>query len=245
MPDPTTSQTSGQYGLSVTTSNDPRIAPVINAPRDRPFVVAQLGQSLDGRIATPTGASRWINGGAALDHLHRLRANVDAVIVGIGTVMADDPLLTVRRVPGKNPARVIIDPNGRIAHDARVLNDDGARRIIICGEGRPVSGGIETIAVARTATRSLDPNSIVTALFKAGLTKILVEGGASTVSAFIDAGAVDRLHVMVAPVILGSGISGLSLSAIETLDEARRPQTTVHVLDDGDVLFDCDMKQSL
>jgi riboflavin biosynthesis pyrimidine reductase len=74
------------------------------------------------------------------------------------------------------------------------------------------------------------------------LKKILVEGGASTVSAFIDAGVVDRLHVLVAPVILGSGTTGISLTAIRGLDEARRPPTNIHVLDDGDVLFDCDLK---
>ena len=71
--------------------------PIIEAPQDRPYVVAQLGQSLDGRIATLTGESRWINGDPALDHLHRLRAHVDAVVVGIGTAVADDPILTVRR----------------------------------------------------------------------------------------------------------------------------------------------------
>ena len=69
------------------------------ASEDKPFVVAQLGQSLDGRIATPTGASRYINGTCALDHLHQLRAHVDAVVVGVGTVIADNPMLTVRRVP--------------------------------------------------------------------------------------------------------------------------------------------------
>ena len=88
--------------------------PIARAPLDRPFVVAQLGQSLDGRIATVTGESRYINGSAALDHLHRLRAEVDAVVVGAGTIVADDPLLTVRRVAGKSPARVVIDPSGRI-----------------------------------------------------------------------------------------------------------------------------------
>ncbi len=76
----------------------------------RPFVVAQLGQSLDGRIALPSGESRFINGPAALDHLHQLRAAVDAVIIGIGAVIADDPQLTVRRAQGNNPARIIVDP---------------------------------------------------------------------------------------------------------------------------------------
>jgi diaminohydroxyphosphoribosylaminopyrimidine deaminase / 5-amino-6-(5-phosphoribosylamino)uracil reductase len=84
------------------------------AATDRPFVIAQLGQSLDGRIATISGESRDINGAAALDHLHRLRAHVDAVVVGAGTIVADDPQLSVRRVAGKSPARVAIDPKGRL-----------------------------------------------------------------------------------------------------------------------------------
>lgn len=244
MPDRTTSHKSGRSDQSVKFGND-LVEPLAIASRERPYVIAQLGQSLDGRIATPTGASRWINGGFALDHLHRLRANVDAVVVGISTIAADDPLLTVRRVPGTNPARVIIDPNGRISLTARALNDDGARRIIVGGEVRSVPPGVETIVAPRMATGKLDPNAIVAALFDVGLTKILIEGGASTVSAFIDAQAVDRLHLLVAPIILGSGIPGLSLNAITTLDEALRPRTTTHVLDDGDVLFDCKLKQSL
>ena len=84
------------------------------AATDRPFVIAQLGQSLNGRIVTISGESRDINGAAALDHLHRLRAHVDAVVVGAGTIVADDPQLSVRRVAGKSPARVAIDPKGRL-----------------------------------------------------------------------------------------------------------------------------------
>jgi diaminohydroxyphosphoribosylaminopyrimidine deaminase/5-amino-6-(5-phosphoribosylamino)uracil reductase len=216
------------------------LVPLIAASPSRPYVIAQLGQSLDGRIATPTGASRWINRDCALDHVHRLRAKVDAVVVGIGTVIADDPLLTVRRVPGPHPARVVIDPNGRLDPRARVLNDDGVRRVVIAGEGPPIQSGVERLAVGRIGML-LDPNEIVSALFAAGFKKILIEGGASTISAFIDAGAVNRLHVLVAPIILGSGTPGLSLKAIAGIDEARRPATTVHVLDDGDVLFDCDL----
>jgi diaminohydroxyphosphoribosylaminopyrimidine deaminase / 5-amino-6-(5-phosphoribosylamino)uracil reductase len=224
-------------------ASDP-LTPVINAATDRPFVVAQLGQSLDGRIATPTGESRWINRDCALDHVHRLRANVDAVVVGIGTVSADNPYLTVRRVAGRNPARVVIDPNGRIDPQSRILAADGVRRFIVCGEERACSSGVEAVVVGREGAL-LAPSQIVAALFQLGLRKILVEGGASTVSAFIDSGCVDRLHVLVAPVILGSGTTGLSLKAIRGLDQARRPPTQVHVLDDGDVLFDCDLRAGM
>ena len=101
----------------------------------RPFVVAQLGQSLDGRIALPSGESKYINGPAALDHLHGLRAAVDAVIVGIGTVTADDPQLTVRRVDGRHPARIVIDPNGRLRAPCRCLEANGAPVFIIRRRG--------------------------------------------------------------------------------------------------------------
>src|SRR5215470_10861449 len=98
------------------------------------MVVAQLGQSIDGRIATATGHSKYINNAAGLDHLHRLRALVDAVVIGVGTAVCDDPELTVRRVTGPNPARVVIDPPGRLSATARLLRPDGARRIVVLGE---------------------------------------------------------------------------------------------------------------
>src|SRR5216684_260339 len=84
-------------------------------------VVGQLGQSLDGRIATTSGHSHYINGPAGLDHLHRLRAVVDAVVIGVGTALADDPQLTVRRVAGPQPARVVIDARGRLSAGAKML----------------------------------------------------------------------------------------------------------------------------
>lgn len=216
--------------------------PIITAPPDRPFVIAQLGQSLDGRIATPTGASRWINGAAALDHLHRLRAHVDAVVVGVSTIIADDPLLTVRRVPGRHPARVVIDPRGRLDASARCLASDGVRCLIVRGNDTPAPSAAESISVPSRRGR-LDPAQIARALFERGLRKILVEGGASTVSDFINARMVDRIHVLVAPIILGSGTTGLSLAPIAGLDQALRPATTIHQLDDGDVLFDCDLRR--
>ncbi len=236
------SAASSRAGRDRLTDTDAIFAPLRDAPADRSYVVAQLGQSLDGRIATPTGASRWINGGGALDHLHRLRAHVDAVIVGVGTVAADDPLLTVRRVQGRHPVRVVIDPNGRMSADARCLTTEHARCIIVRAADHMAACDAEILSVERRGNE-LAPADILHGLFALGLRKILIEGGASTVSRFINAGAVDRLHVLVAPIILGSGMSGLSLTPIRELTEAHRPTTRVHVLDDGDVLFDCDLRQ--
>ena len=222
----------------------PPIALIRSAPRDRPFVVAQLGQSLDGRIATLSGESQWINKDEALIHVHRIRAAVDAVIVGVGTVVADDPKLNVRRVPGRNPARVVIDPKGRMPATAKLLADDGARRIVVRAAGctQPPVDGCETIEVPAQPDGTLKPSAIIEALHHAGLRTFLVEGGAGTVSGFIDDGAVDRLHVLVAPVILGSGKPGLTLKPIDRLAQALRPVADVHILVDGDVLFDCDMR---
>jgi riboflavin-specific deaminase-like protein len=222
------------------TAEDP-CGPIRDADPNRPFVVAQLGQSLDGRVATVTGESRWINRDAALDHLHRLRACVDAVVVGIGTVLADDPMLNVRRVPGTHPARVIIDPNKRLPAGAQCLASDGARRIVIRTSNSGAVAGADVICLEATGG-VIDPKAIVEALFEQGLRRLLIEGGARTVSSFIDADVVDRLHVLVAPMIIGSGRTGLTLEPISRLSDARRPATRVHLLEDGDVLFDCDLR---
>lgn len=225
---------------------DPEEAPFAafeSGTREEPYVVAQLGQSLDGRIATPTGDSKYINGPAALDHLHRLRARVDVVLVGVGTVVADDPLLTVRRVPGRSPARAVLDPNGRLPPDARCLEDDGARRLVLTRDPRPLPGGVERLALEDDGSTHC-PRRIRAALGRLGFRRVLVEGGARTISAFIDAGCVDRLHLLVAPIILGSGRAGLDLAPIARLAGALRPRVRAYPMPGGDVLFDCDLRRS-
>ncbi len=209
-----------------------------------PFVVAQLGQSLDGRIATVTGHSFYINGDGALDHLHAIRAHVDAVVVGIGTILADDPQLTVRRVAGRSPARVVIDPNGRLPSSARVLRDDGVRRLVMRrpGRGARLPSDVEDIVLDCPEDGPVAPRDILKALARAGFARILLEGGARTVSGFLDAGCIDRLHILMAPVLIGSGKQGLDLPVIENLDDALRPETSAYLLEGGDVLFDCDLR---
>jgi diaminohydroxyphosphoribosylaminopyrimidine deaminase/5-amino-6-(5-phosphoribosylamino)uracil reductase len=214
------------------------LGPLDETATEGPLVIAQLGQSLDGRIATPTGASKYINGPIALDVLHHLRARVDAVVVGVGTVIADDPLLTVRRVPGRSPARIIIDPNGRLPACAKCLSSDGAPTYVIRNTGNCDLSPCESIAVPYDGN-GIDPHDIVAALFARGMRRILIEGGAKTVSRFISAGAVDRLYLLVAPMLIGSGKTGLELPPIDQLTEALRPETRSYSLEGGDVLFDC------
>ncbi len=204
------------------------------------MVVGQLGQSLDGRIATESGHSKYINGPAGLAHLHRLRSLVDAVVIGVGTAIADDPQLTVRRVSGPQPARVVVDPKGRLGGAARVFSDDGVRRVLITGSGVTCSipAGVEVIALPADGG-AIVPAAIVAALAKLGLRRLLIEGGADTVSRFLAAGCLDRLHVMVAPIILGAGRASLTLPPIERADQALRVPMRAHIVDD-EVIFDCD-----
>jgi diaminohydroxyphosphoribosylaminopyrimidine deaminase/5-amino-6-(5-phosphoribosylamino)uracil reductase len=205
------------------------------------MVVGQLGQSLDGRVATPTGHSRYINGPSGLAHLHRLRALADAVVIGIGTALADDPQLTVRRVSGPHPVRVVIDPGGRLPGSARLLANDGVRRIILTTSSvrPPLPESIEIVRLPKSGGQ-IAPSAILAALAEHGLRRILIEGGSDTVSRFLAAGCLDRLHLVVAPIVLGSGRVGLSLQPIERADQALRVPIHVHRLDD-EVLFDCDL----
>ena len=215
--------------------------PLCKGAVDDLVIVGQIGQSLDGRIATESGHSKYINGPAGLVHLHRLRALVDAVVVGVGTAIADDPLLTVRRVAGPQPARVVIDPKGRLGADARMFADNGARRLQIIEQGACCAPppGVEIVALP-ACDGQLAPAAILAALAGCGMRRILIEGGANTVSRFLSAGCLDRLHVLVAPIILGAGGPGLVLPSLERADQAQRMPMRVHKVGD-DVLFDCDL----
>src|SRR6478752_1469328 len=133
-------------------------------------IVGQVGQSLDGRVATATGHSKFINCPAGIEHLHRLRALVDIVVVGVGTAIADDPQLTVRQVAGPQPVRAVIDPRGRLGADARLFADDGVRRLLITAEGTPSAppAGVEVFALP-AHEGNIEPSAIVDALACAGM----------------------------------------------------------------------------
>lgn len=207
----------------------------------RPYVVGQLGQSLDGRIATPTGMSKYINGVDALRHLHRLRARVDAVVIGVGTAIADDPQLTTRLVPGSNPLRVVIDPQGRMPDRLAMLSDGAGPVLSITTPSAPAPRRAEHLALPSSQAGHIAPADIIAALARRGVRSILVEGGAETLARFLNADAVDELHLMVAPILLGSGKTGLNLAPIEALDEAMRPEVQMMRFGDGDLLCLCDL----
>ena len=211
------------------------------------LVIGQAGQSLDGRIATPRGDSHYITGPADIRRLHRLRALVDAVVVGAGTVAADDPRLTVREVDGRNPARVVLDPNGRLGPDRRIFRDGAAPTLVVRGpaeNGAAAGGGCEVLRLPCGGAAhhgGFAPADVVRALRERGHRRLLIEGGGTTVSRFIQAGALDRLHVTVAPMVIGSGPPAIALDPIAALDDALRPRCRVFRLGE-DVLFDLDLR---
>lgn len=208
-----------------------------------PRVIAQFGQSLDGRIATVTGASHYVTGKQSLIHLHRMRALVDAVVVGAGTVDADDPQLTVRHVEGDNPLRVVLDPRGRVPADRNVFRQPAAPTWHLVNQGVEGHG-----LAAHVSVKSLPPEvagidhaSVLAMLAEQGHRRILIEGGGLTISRFLEADCLDRLHSVVAPMLIGSGRPALTLPEIETLDVALRPVCR-HFCLGQDMLFDLDLR---
>lgn len=258
----------GSWSSSEETTEEAAILLDVFAPLRvrRRLVVGQLGQSLDGRIATESGRSHYINGPEDIERLHRLRALVQAVVVGAGTVASDDPRLTVRRVEGSHPHRVVLDPRGRLDPDSNVFSDGAAPTLWLRGDASS-SPGSGTAADADADTRSasappsgtgsvspagvevvslpledggFDPRAIVEELARRGLERVLVEGGGITVSRFLAEGVLDRLHVSVAPLLIGSGRPAFTLPVVETLDEALRPPVR-HFRLGADLLFDLDL----
>jgi diaminohydroxyphosphoribosylaminopyrimidine deaminase / 5-amino-6-(5-phosphoribosylamino)uracil reductase len=207
----------------------------------RELVIAQLGQTLDGRIATHSGHSHFVTGPEDIQHLHRLRALVDAVVVGAGTVIADDPQLTVRHVRGDNPVRVVLDPSGRVPSDRKMFRDGAAPTLWLQSPraGPPVADGtVEVLQMDEAvAGEGFHPTAVLQRLAGRGLRRVLVEGGGLTVSRFLAAGVLDRLHLTVAPLLLGSGRPSVTLDPVHTLQEALRPQCR-HFALGPDILFD-------
>ncbi|WP_254453749.1 RibD family protein [Siccirubricoccus sp. G192] len=217
-------------------------APLLAPPRaeDGCLVVGRLAQTLDGRIATLSGSSQWIGGRGDILHTHRLRALCHAVVIGAGTVRHDDPRLTTRECPGADPVRVVLDTDRRLGPDYRVFQE-APPTLLLCAEDAPGPdrlGRAEVLRLPRDPLRGgLHLPSLLRLLAGRGLTRLFVEGGGVTVSRFLAAGCLDRLHVTVAPVLLGSGIPAFTLPEAARIADGLRFAWTVHALD-PDVLFD-------
>jgi GTP cyclohydrolase II len=214
----------------------------VRPPSWRPYVVIKYAQSVDGRIATSTGDSRWISGEAERALSHTLRAACDAVLVGAGTIMADDPLLTVRLVDGASPRRVVVDSRLSVPLDAAVLGGDAATTVVTTAPGNDAKRsilerrGVEVTDVA-SSEDGVDLVETVAKLRRSGVESLLVEGGARVITSLLRKGLVDRIVVAVAPILLGSGTEAVGdLGVARVCDGLRLSNRSVHVFGDDIVM---------
>jgi riboflavin-specific deaminase-like protein len=214
--------------------------PICSAHARRPLTVGHIGQSLDGYVATPTGDSYYVTGPANILHLHRMRALCDAVIVGRGTVLADNPQLTTRLATGTNPLRVILDPSLRLDGTQTAFCDGAAPTLRACLATRAgPHGSVSHLVVAELAGR-LDLADLLRQLHARGCVRVFVEGGGITVSAFLQAGLLDRLQIATAALLIGEGRPALRLLPSETLAQCLRPDARVFRMGQ-DIFYDCDL----
>jgi diaminohydroxyphosphoribosylaminopyrimidine deaminase / 5-amino-6-(5-phosphoribosylamino)uracil reductase len=230
--------------------DDPRHAlidlylPVCSATHAHPITVGHLGQSLDGFIATHAGESQYVTGEENIKHLHRMRALCDAVVVGAGTVAADDPQLTTRHVSGPSPVRVVLDPTRRLAAHYRVFNDDTADTLYVCArslarDGETHFGRASVVAIDDDGD-GVDVTAVLRILRARGCHRIFVEGGGVTVSMFLEANLLDRLQIAIAPLLIGDGRPAIRLAPRRALSDCHRPRYRVFRMG-ADVLFDCEL----
>jgi diaminohydroxyphosphoribosylaminopyrimidine deaminase/5-amino-6-(5-phosphoribosylamino)uracil reductase len=193
-----------------------------------PFVTLKFAQSLDGRIATKKGHSQWISSPGTLRLAHKLRSIHDGVLVGIGTVLVDDPSLTVRLLKGKNPQRIIVDGRLRIPLKAKILNDEEVdKTIIVTMEGanprktqRLRNLGVEVLWAGKNQRGELDMPDVLKQLGRMGITSVLVEGGAKIITSLIRERLADKIVLVVAPKLIGEGIEAVGNLEIHDLSEA-------------------------
>lgn len=219
--------------------------PICRASAERPLTVGHLGQSLDGFIATHAGESRWVTGRENMIHMHRMRALSDAVVVGAGTVAIDDPQLTTRLVDGPSPVRVVIDRARRLDDHYQVFRDNSAETLYVCARSLVQPGeerfGCASIVGVDESDGAIDLAELVQLLRRRGCARIFVEGGGVTVSLFLAASLLDRLHIAIAPLLIGDGRPAIRLPPRAALVDCHRPPHRVFRMGD-DILFDCDLR---
>jgi diaminohydroxyphosphoribosylaminopyrimidine deaminase/5-amino-6-(5-phosphoribosylamino)uracil reductase len=193
-----------------------------------PMVTLKFAQSVDGRIATATGDSQWISSEAFRRFAHRLRATHDAVMVGIDTVLADNPRLTVRLVKGRNPARVVLDSGLRMPFDAELIETRDLAPVIIAATQRAdrekvarlTDCGVEVLILPEDERGEADLKALLSALGKRTISSVLVEGGAKVITSLLRQDLADKLVVAIAPKLLGKGIEAVGELDIRKMSQA-------------------------
>lgn len=210
------------------------IAPFTRVQRDqRPYFILKWAQSIDGRIATRSGDSRWISSDESRREVHELRARVDGIVVGIDTVLADDPELTARMVaPQRVATRIVLDPRLRIQMKSKLVQTaEEVPALIVTTTAKCATASARRLAARgcmvmgiRQGPRGFDMKALGRLLHHGGMTNVLVEGGGRTLGAFIDAGLADEARVYVAPILIGGRGAPAALNAIGPADMASLPK---------------------
>ena len=188
--------------------------------KNKKLVIAQIGQSIDGRIALNNGNSHYINKPKSIIYLHCLRSISDAIIVGSNTIKKDDPLLTTRKIKGTNAKRIIIDGSLSLNNKYKIFND-GNENIIFTKSDKNIR--LNNSTIIRLKEKNFTKN-LITQIKKLKYKNILVEGGSKTISELINNKYIDILQFMIAPILIGSGINSLNLKEISNLNKAIRPK---------------------
>ncbi len=194
-----------------------------------PFVQLKLAESLDGRIATHAGDSKWISGIEARKEVHRLRARFSAILVGVNTVIKDDPLLTVRHVEGPNPVRIVVDGSGMMPHEASMLSCEGRTIVTTTNmssekEALLRERKVDVWRLAYQEDERVDLQILLSRLASEGIDSVLVEGGGETAALFLERGLVDKVSMFIAPIIIGGrdSIPAVAGEGVEKVTDALR-----------------------
>lgn len=211
-----------------------------------PYVTVRYAQTMDGRIATATGHSRWVSSLSSRRYSHRLRATHDAILVGRGTVSKDNPDLTVRLVKGRNPLRVVLDSSLKTALDSQIYANQAAAKTVIAITGKAEdarrasfnTAGIDLIDIEENSEGRISLENLLAVLGKRGISSLLVEGGAELTTSFIRESLADALIIIIAPKIIGAGIAAIGDLEIRNMEDAFQFKREKVLYKDGDLIFE-------
>ncbi len=253
-----------EAGIEVDVASTPEHAWYANArfntaqALSRPFVTLKLAQSLDGRVAAASGDSKWISDTAAREEVHAMRGAHDAVMVGIGTVLQDDPMLTVRNAaphtsagaaPGRQPRPVVVDTHCRTPIDSYLVRERAKELIVLtdsASQGHSASRrdrvvalrsqGVTVLELSQSSDGTLPISAVLEALKERGIQSLMVEGGAKLATSFLRTGLYDALRLYVAPILLGGDAPGIGSLGIDLVGQAVRFEEVRYQPRDGHIL---------